>query len=72
MARIVRDYIRHSAGTHGRIEESPVSAHFNGTGNTKADLMDMTIDRLWRNDTTLRKTKESRCIRPWTLHGPGE
>ena len=48
---------------HGTIEESPMVAHFNGTGHTEVDVMVMIIDRLWRDDTTLRKIEESRWIR---------
>ena len=46
--------------THGRIDESPVAAHFNSTSHMEADITVMIIDRLERNDTTLRKIRESR------------
>ena len=49
--------------THGRIKESPVATHFNTTGYTVADLTVLIINRLQRNDTTLRGTRESRYIK---------
>ena len=48
---------------NGRVEESQVAEHFNSDGHSEADFTVMIIERLWRNDTTLRKIKESRWIR---------
>ena len=33
--------------THGRIEESPVAAHFTSDGHSESDLSVCVIDRLW-------------------------
>ena len=43
--------------------DKPVADHFNGTGHSADDISVMVIERLWRNDTVLRKTKESKWIR---------
>ena len=43
--------------------DKPVADHFNGTGHSADDISIMVIERLWRNDTVLRKTKESKWIR---------
>ena len=48
---------------HGRVEESPVAAHFYSSGHTEADVTIMAIDKLCRNDVILRKIRESRWIR---------
>ena len=51
--------------SHGRIDESPVAAHFTSEGHTDTDtnLSVMIIDRCWKEDTILRKISESRWIR---------
>ena len=49
--------------SHGRIDESPVAAHFTSEGHTETDLSVMIIDRCWKEDTILRKIRESRWIR---------
>ena len=49
--------------THGRIEESPVAAHFRSADHSEADLSVRVIDRLWTEDVILRKNRESRWIR---------
>ena len=49
--------------THGRIEESPVAAHFRSDGHSESDLSVCVIDRLWTEDTIRRKNRESRWIR---------
>ena len=49
--------------THGRIDESPVAAHFTSKGHTEADLLVMIIDKCWKKDAILRKIRESRWIR---------
>ena len=41
--------------THGRIEESPVAAHFRSDGHSESDLSVCVIDRLWTEDTIRRK-----------------
>ena len=48
---------------HDCTEESPVATHFDGDGHTEADLTTMTINRLGRNDTAMRKIRESWWIR---------
>ena len=48
---------------HGRINESPVAAHFTSEGHTEMDMLVMIIDRCWREDAILRKIRESRWIR---------
>ena len=47
----------------GRVKESPVAAHFTGSGHSEADLSVLVIDRLWTDDTIRRKNRESRWIR---------
>ena len=49
--------------THGRVEESPVAAHFRSAGHSEADLSVCVIDRLWTDDVIRRKNRESRWIR---------
>ena len=49
--------------SHGRIDESPVAAHFNSEGHSETDLSVMVIDVCWKKDTILRKIRESRWIR---------
>ena len=44
--------------SHGRIDESPVAAHFTSEGHTETDLSLMMIDRCWKDDTILRKIRE--------------
>ena len=48
---------------HGRIDESPVVAHFTSEGHTEADLSVMIINRCWKKDAILRKIRKSRWIR---------
>ena len=48
---------------HGRTNKSSVAAHFTSEGHTETDLSVMIIDRCWKEDTTLRKIRESRWIR---------
>ena len=55
---------------HGRIEESPVAAHFNSAGHSEADFPVRVIDRLWRGDAILRKNRESRWIRTLGMSWP--
>ena len=40
----------------------PVSAHFNSRDHTMDDVQVMVIERIWRNDTVLRKIRENRWI----------
>ena len=47
----------------GRINDSPVAAHFTSEGHTKAELSVIKIDRCCKKDTILRKIRESRWIK---------
>ena len=49
--------------THGRIEVSPVAAHFRSANHSEADLSVCVIDRPWKEDVIRRKNLESRWIR---------
>ena len=41
--------------TRGKIDESPVAAHFKSDGHSESDLTVCVIDRLWTEDTIRRK-----------------
>ena len=49
--------------SHGRINDSPVAAHFTTEGHTESDMAVMIIDRCWREHAILRKIRKSRWIR---------
>ena len=53
-----------------KTEEKPVAAHFNFPGHSVEDMQVMVIDQLWKRDTTLRKTRESKWISTLETYQP--
>ena len=59
---------------HGRINESPVAAHFTseGHGESESDPSVMILDRCWKEDTILRKIRGSIWVRTLDTAWPSE
>ena len=55
-----------------RTEESPVAEHFNGAGNTIANLTVVAIDQLYSHNACLHKIRESRWLRTLRTSHPFE